>query len=178
MAKLFSSKMESLTDILSKTFESEVLIRFGDCDPFNHLNNSKYLEYFMNAREDHLQTGHGLNLVHIAKEKGVGWVVSKHQIAYMSPANLAEIVIIQTTMIEWRERGLLLEMRMWNTDKTKLKAIMWSEFVHFDLRSQKSIPHSKEMDKLFKQYENPLDEECLSFESRLKSVGRKTAQEL
>ena len=26
--------------------ESEVVIRFPDCDPFRHLNNSRYVDYF------------------------------------------------------------------------------------------------------------------------------------
>ncbi len=39
---------------LKKIIESKVKIRFPDCDPFNHLNNSKYIDYFINAREDQL----------------------------------------------------------------------------------------------------------------------------
>jgi acyl-CoA thioester hydrolase len=35
---------------LEKVPESEALIRFPDCDPFNHLNNSRYIDYFINAR--------------------------------------------------------------------------------------------------------------------------------
>ena len=168
--------METVTQ--GKTFKSEVLIRFADCDPFNHLNNLKYLEYFMNTREDHLQSGHGINLVHLAAEKGVGWVVSKHQIAYLIPAHLAETVIIQTTIIEWRERGLLLEMRMWDKSETKLKAIMWAEFKHFDLKSQKSIAHSEDINKQFEPYENSLEETCSTFDARVSMVRGKTAQEL
>ncbi|MGB0837938.1 MAG: acyl-CoA thioesterase, partial [Flavobacteriaceae bacterium] len=37
-------------------------IRFQDCDPFNHLNNGKYIDYFVNAREDHLLEFYNLNL--------------------------------------------------------------------------------------------------------------------
>jgi acyl-CoA thioester hydrolase len=28
--------------------ESKAIIRFSDCDPFNHLNNSSYINYFFN----------------------------------------------------------------------------------------------------------------------------------
>ncbi|MEM8567925.1 MAG: thioesterase family protein, partial [Bacteroidota bacterium] len=38
---------------LMKTLESIHTIRFPDCDPFNHLNNARYIDYFINAREDH-----------------------------------------------------------------------------------------------------------------------------
>ena len=47
---------------LQKTWESKHLIRFPDCDPFNHLNNSRYLDYFINAREDHLIKFHQFNI--------------------------------------------------------------------------------------------------------------------
>ena len=57
-----------------KIFESECLIRFSDCDPFNHLNNSRYIDYFINAREDHLLAYHDFNLYDLAKEKKLGWV--------------------------------------------------------------------------------------------------------
>ncbi|MDB5230478.1 MAG: acyl-CoA thioesterase, partial [Chitinophagaceae bacterium] len=34
--------------------ESTIKIRFHDCDPFNHLNNSRYIDYMMAARSDQL----------------------------------------------------------------------------------------------------------------------------
>ena len=32
---------------LPNTLQSTVKIRFQDCDPFNHLNNAAYLNYFV-----------------------------------------------------------------------------------------------------------------------------------
>lgn len=40
---------------MEKEFSSTVKIRFADCDPIGHLNNVKYLEYMLNAREDHVE---------------------------------------------------------------------------------------------------------------------------
>ena len=31
---------------LKKELESEAFIAFGDCDPFRHLNNARYIDYF------------------------------------------------------------------------------------------------------------------------------------
>ena len=45
-----------------KVLESNMKIRFQDCDPFNHLNNAAYLNYFMNAREDHLIENYGIDI--------------------------------------------------------------------------------------------------------------------
>jgi acyl-CoA thioester hydrolase len=52
-------------------------IRFSDCDPFGHLNNSKYLDYFINAREDHLKENYDIDLKDWAL-RGLGFVVSRH----------------------------------------------------------------------------------------------------
>ncbi|MEO6346652.1 MAG: acyl-CoA thioesterase, partial [Aquaticitalea sp.] len=37
-----------------QSLESKMKIRFHDCDPFNHLNNSKYIDYILTARGDQL----------------------------------------------------------------------------------------------------------------------------
>jgi acyl-CoA thioester hydrolase len=74
--------------VTNNTFESEAVIRFPDCDPFNHLNNARYLDYFMNAREDHLMRGMDFNIYQVAQAQGISWVVGRNQIAYLRPAML------------------------------------------------------------------------------------------
>ena len=125
---------------MTKTFESEALVRFPDCDPFNHLNNARYLDYFMNAREDHLRRGMDFSLYDVARERGVGWVVGVNHIAYLRPAMLMDTVVIDSTLLAWREREVVVEMRMWNAAKTELKALLWSTFVHVNLRTGQIDP--------------------------------------
>jgi len=36
----------------NKILQSTYQVRFQDSDPFRHLNNARYLDYFVNARED------------------------------------------------------------------------------------------------------------------------------
>jgi acyl-CoA thioester hydrolase len=45
--------------MMEKTPISFYTVRFNDCDPLGHLNNSKYIDYFLNAREDHLKEHFG-----------------------------------------------------------------------------------------------------------------------
>lgn len=52
-----------------KTPESRVKVRFPDCDPFNHLNNSRYLDYIMTARGDQLIEHYGFDIYRLAREK-------------------------------------------------------------------------------------------------------------
>lgn len=154
---------------LQKTWESKSLIRFPDCDPFNHLNNSRYLDYFINAREDHLLKFHHFNIYELAREKGISWVVSKNQIVYLRPALLMETVVIQSTLGRMDEKEILVEMSMWNSDKTILKAFLWTNFVHFNLKTQRRETHSPDLMKEFEPY-------CISlpasvyFEQRLEEI--------
>ncbi|MCW5898052.1 MAG: acyl-CoA thioesterase [Flavobacteriales bacterium] len=152
---------------MEKTLRSTSLIRFPDCDPFNHLNNARYLDYFINAREDHLMHGLGFNIYQYARETGTSWVVGINRIAYLKPAMLMETVSIDSTILAWREREVLVEMRMWDEERTALKALLWSTFVHVDLRSGRSIPHNEAMSARFRPWEAPLPDPSITFEQRI-----------
>lgn len=162
---------------MSIVFESKVQIRFPDCDPFRHLNNARYLDYFMNAREDHLKQNMGFDLYASMKEHGFGWVVSGHQIAYTSPATLMETVVIDSSLLEFHERDALVEMRMWDESKQVLKALLWSRFVPVDLRTGKSVPHPQAVKAIFAPVESPLPNPDMSFERRLATLRARRADE-
>ena len=159
---------------IEKIWESKSLIRFPDCDPFNHLNNARYLDYFINAREDQAMKYLNFNIYAYAAEKGLSWVVSKNQIVYIKPAFLMETVVIDSTILELREKDLLVEMKMWNEKKDKLKSILWSNFAHVNLKTQKPETHSQELMEIFKPFENALSTPA-SFDERvenLRSISR------
>ena len=154
---------------ISKTWESKTLIRFPDCDPFNHLNNARYIDYFINAREDHIIANLNFNIYHYAAQNGMGWVVSKNQIAYLRPAFLMETVVIDSTLLRAEDREVFVEMKMWNERKDKIKSVLWSNFVHINMKTQKPENHSKELMEIFKPFENPLPQQ-LSFDERVEQV--------
>lgn len=144
-------------------------VRFQDCDPFNHLNNSKYLDYFINAREDQVLEHYGIDFYKLMKEQGIGWVVGTSQIMYMNPAITMETVLIESQLIKFSNKSLTVEMRMWDKDRTRIKALLWSNYIHFNLRNQRSESHSEEFMSLFGSVLESIDES--GFEER----GRKLA---
>ena len=151
---------------LKKIVESNMKIRFHDCDPFNHLNNSRYIDYIVTARGDQLIENYGFDIYKLAREKDLGWVSAQTQISYLSPAYLMEEVIIQTRLIGCTEKSLLLEAFMWDADKSNLKAVMWTKLVHFNLKTQRSHLHDEELMQFFRQILYPL-ETIMSFENRI-----------
>ncbi|NMH88808.1 acyl-CoA thioesterase [Flavivirga algicola] len=153
--------MSQLPNIL----QSKTKVRFQDCDPFNHLNNGSYINYFMNHREDALIEHYDIDIFKIAKLSGKGWVSSSNQIAYLKPAYLMETVVIESQLIDYTDSELKVEMRMYNEDKSHLKAIIWCSFVHFNLLKQKREIHTEDLMFLFKNVYNPMN--AFTFEERL-----------
>ncbi|MBJ6368756.1 acyl-CoA thioesterase [Snuella sedimenti] len=150
---------------LPKILQSTTKIRFQDCDPFNHLNNSSYINYFMNHREDALIENYNFDIYKRAKKEGKSWVSSSNQIIYLKPALLMETVIIESQLLSFNNSELHVEMRMYNNDKSQLKAFIWSGFIHFNLLTQKREYHDQELMDLFKAVINPVNSQ--SFEDRL-----------
>lgn len=83
-----------------------------------------------------------------------------------------ETVVIQTTIVSFGEKQIVVEMSMWNQEKTKLKALLWTTFVHFNLATQKSEKHSPEFTRMFKPFENT-EIKVVSFEKRLEEIEAK-----
>lgn len=109
---------------LLKVLTTKAKIRFQDCDPFNHLNNGSYINYFMNPREDVLIENYKLDIYKMVRNEGNSWVSSSNQIAYLKPAFLMETVVIESQLIKFNDSYLQVEMRMYDENKSHLKSII------------------------------------------------------
>lgn len=150
---------------MTKILTSKIRVRFQDCDPFNHLNNSSYIDYFFNAREDQLLSNYEIDIYKHARKTGKGWVVVSNQINYLKPAVLTETVVIESQLIGFSEKSIQVELRMFDEHRTHLKAVMWAKFVYFDINSQRAATHSDDFMKLFNKAYAPV--ESKNFEDRL-----------
>ncbi len=160
--------MKSIADISPEILCSSAIIRFQDCDPYAHLNNGRYLDYFMNAREDMVLKAYDFNIYDYSRETGLGWVVSQNQIAYLRPALLMEEVIMESQLTESKSKFIQVEMRM--LDKAgKLKSLLWAQFIHVDIRKAKSTPHSDELQEMFDKVCMPVPEK--DFNERLRALN-------
>jgi thioesterase-3 len=147
---------------MEKTPSSFRKVRFQDCDPFNHLNNSKYIDYFINAREDQILEHYSLDIFSLAEKQGLSWVVASHQINYLKPARLMEIVLIESQLIKFSSKSLLVEMCMWDERRIQVKSILWTQFIHISLKSGRSIEHAKSLMDLFETIVIPLEQESIT----------------
>ena len=128
---------------MEKLLHSFYIVRFSDCDPFAHLNNARYIDYLLNAREDHLRQYYQLSLSDFAK-KGLGWVVTNHDIHYLRPAVYNEKICIQSAIIELGETQLLVEMLMQDESRQSVKALLWSKFTCVNLKTGRKENHPED----------------------------------
>jgi thioesterase-3 len=161
--------MKSIETITPDILSSTAIIRFQDCDPYSHLNNGRYIDYFMNAREDQVWKEYDFNIYEYSRTTGLGWVVTQNQIAYIRPALLMEEVTIETQLTESKPKFIQVEMRMYDSQRV-LKSLLWAQFIHVDIRKGKSIEHSQELQEIFDKVCLPIEEK--DFNTRLKQLNR------
>ncbi len=125
---------------MNKEPQSFHTIRFSDCDLFGHLNNARYLDYFLNAREDHLRDHYQMDLS-TYYQQGIGWVVGSHEINYLKPAKYNEPICIKSSLIKASEQYLLVELQMLDAAQSAVKAIMWTRFIPINVKTGKRENH-------------------------------------
>jgi acyl-CoA thioesterase FadM len=128
---------------------SSAVIRFQDCDPFGHLYNSRYIDYFINAREDHLAEYYGLDIYERQKTYSENWLITKHEIAYISPVVFREEVVIRTCLLGFTENSILMEGVMLGAEGKALKSVLWTRFKYFSFAKRGVTQHPKNIMQLF-----------------------------
>ncbi|MDQ3016982.1 MAG: acyl-CoA thioesterase [Bacteroidota bacterium] len=160
--------MKTIDATTPRILQSRSIVRFQDCDPYAHLNNGRYLDYFMNAREDQVWKEYDFNIYEYSAKTGLGWVVTQNQIAYLRPATLMEEVTIESQLIEVRPKFIQIEMRMYDTLR-QLKSLLWVHLVHVDIRKAKATDHDAALQSLFDALYIPIEEK--DFNARLKQLN-------
>ena len=151
----------------NKILKSHRHIRFSDCDPMGHLFNVKYLNYFLDAREDQVREIYGFDMDKVAKLFDWALLVGTHQISYLHPALYNEEVEISSSIIDHSEKWILVEFLMRDTHG-KIKSLMWSHFISFDIKNNTTAPMPSAMKKLILKY--AAEKPAADFFSRFKQL--------
>ena len=162
------------TSSLIKNPESSYVIKFQDCDPLGHLNNVRYLDIFLNAREEHTMKHYALNLMQLLKEHRTAWVVTNHQIAYIRPADHGKTVHIQTRIVHFDNSTVVIESIMLNEARTKLKSVCWTTYRYISTETGKPTDHSDDlMDLLDNLDMDDMHYDPDGFQERIRKLSRK-----
>ncbi len=164
---------------LPKILESQVLIRFEDCDPFGHLNNGRFIDYFTNAREDQVRDFYGFDVYKHIKENGKAWVVTSNQVQYIREVKFMETKTIRTCLRWYTTSDLLVEGQMVDPATQTILAVIWTRLTYIDLKKGGRTEYSQELMDLYQSI-TLLGEgkEALTFEARVKELRSEQAAKL
>lgn len=156
---------------MERLLESDVRIKFEDCDPFGHLNNSKYLDYFLDTRSEQLKKFYNVNIFDHLAETGNTWVIGSHQISYLSPVTYRDNVIIKTKLLKYGKSDLLIEAEMYAKNTNKLVSVLWTKFIYVNIKNNTKEIHTEKFIKLFNEIcDNKILIEIPNFEKRVKVI--------
>lgn len=154
--------------------ESTAIVRFQDCDPFGHLNNARFIDYFMNARVDQVLHAYGLRI--IDPQRAINWVVRETQLAYLTPALLGEVVLIQTRLLHTTQRTLLIEAVMTDTTREHIKAVGWIQFMCVNMQTARPAIHTEDLQTLFDAVQISTDADDWHFADRVAELRTQNRQ--
>lgn len=155
---------------MNKEIASFAKVRFGDCDPIGHLNNIKYLEYMLNAREDHVENFYGFTYEQYLKKTGCTWITVQNEIAYLKEVKANTKVQITSKTIMISDRLDKVEILMKSEDGNTIHAVLWITVIYFNLKTRKSEIQPKEIQDLFKDTLVALEQQ--TFESRVQFLRK------
>ncbi len=156
---------------MEKVFSSEALIRFSDCDPLGHLNNMRYLDYFLNAREDQLKEFANFDIYKHSKATGQIWVMFQNKITYLKPVFYTNKVILTSQAIQVNDKSIHVEMQMLDKKSGELKAVLWMIAVYIDMRANKSVVHPPEIIEMLNNLYLPVEQK--TFDDRVKFLQKR-----
>ena len=125
-------------------FESELNVRPDDIDMFNHVHNSKYLDYVLAARYEQMEKFYGMSWQEFEK-LGYGWVVSKVAIHFKRALKMRDQMIVKTGILVMNEKGSSVQFEIINKKTNKIAADGVFDYIMIDLETQRSCKVTAEM---------------------------------
>jgi acyl-CoA thioesterase FadM len=161
---------------LPKILESQVLIRFEDCDPFGHLNNGRFIDYFVNAREDQVREHYDFDVYKHIKQSGQGWVVTSNQVQYLREVRFMETKTIRTCLRWFTESDLMVEGQMVDPETQTVLSVIWTRLTYIDLKKGGRTNHPEELMQLYKSVATIGEgKQPITFEERVKEIRTQQA---
>lgn len=149
---------------MEKEISTVVKVRFSDCDPIGHLNNVKYLEYMLNAREDHVEDFYSFTYEEYTRRTGCTWIAIQNEISYLKEVRYNSKVVISSKTIEISDRISKVEILMKSEDQKTIYAVLWITVIYFNMKTRKSEVQPQETKQLFQKFLVNLEQK--DFQSR------------
>jgi len=127
-----------MSSVSYSRFTTEHKVRPDDIDMFNHVHNSIYLDYVLDARYEQMEIYYGMSMEKFL-ELGYGWVVKSVQLDYKRPLKLGDKFSVTTGIISVNNKGCKVTFEIKNIKNNKTSTDGWFDFVMIDLKTGRSV---------------------------------------
>lgn len=127
---------------VSRSFESEIKVRWSEMDANGHVNNSVYMQYFDQARiEAFADAGFGAEVL---REKNIGPVIYSAEVDYKKELKHPDSVRILTQFTDvQKSRGTVLQ-KMFSARTGDLISSARFKGVFMDFQRKRPVPFPEE----------------------------------
>src|SRR5580658_6262701 len=102
-----------------KTYRTTIEVRGYELDGYGHVNHAVYLNYCEHARWRMIEDS-GAGGANYFKRNGVAPVLVRAEVDYREPCFLAEWLVVETEMCEYRKRVARFRQKILKRDTGKL----------------------------------------------------------
>ena len=104
---------------MTSRFSTEIAVRPDDIDMFQHVHNSRYLDYIQAARYDQMIHHYKVSMDEFMG-MGFGWVVKKATINYKRSLVMGDIMIVHTQVLQIDGTDAIIDYEIINKKTTKV----------------------------------------------------------
>lgn len=127
----------------------DVEVRFHDCDPMGHVNNSVYLTYLEIAR-----THYWAHVLNIRDFRKVNFILARAEIDFLHPATVMDTLRIYIRAGEFFHRSFDFHYVIENRTKGVVAASAKTVQVTYDYKAGKSVPIPEQQLRIIREFES------------------------
>lgn len=120
-------------------FHLPIKLYFEDTDALGIVYHANYLKYFERARTEWFREA-GLNHMELARQTGVGFVIRKCEMEWLSPLTLDDQVIATAQVTKMGNASVYLEQTILRGEDVVCRAHILMVCVDFETKKPKTIP--------------------------------------
>jgi len=122
-------------------FTSEIPVRPDDIDMFQHVHNSRYLDYIQAARYDQMIRCYKMSMEEFMI-MGYGFVVKRAELNFKRPLIMGDVMLISTQVKEFSGSDIIVEFEIVNKKNEKISCdgIMLYTMINLKTGRSEKVP--------------------------------------
>ena len=121
---------------MKKVLTYKGAVTYRDCDAYDHMNVSKYLDKYEEAGWNVFPTLYGTPL---PVKGGIGVVALEQKIKYYNELIVSDQIYIETSLVDIGNKSFTIKHEMFKLNSNELVSDMRAVFVFFDINQRKAI---------------------------------------